>query len=351
MRITANQVTFARLVFMPFLGLMVYGDWRIQIAGVVFGTMLGCTDFIDGYLARKHGPTILGGLMDPIADKVFIAVGFLPYADLGWVPWWMIALLFLREFLITALRSSFELRQRTLATSYLAKVKTWFQMVGMGLLLLAVAVSSHSTLCWVLGALAAGPVAAWIVYRLATGKAWHGALIGCAGLTPVFLLEALAGRTWLIWGIMICVLGITWISGLDYLSLGIRELARSRRALAADWVRLAGAIALPFGAVATLTHVAVPAWPIIVLVAVELAHGGLDNLLAHYQTTMAPWAWGVRVLGAGACLGAALLVPDHAQALVYLALGQTIVWGTCEFVRKRRFYLEVNLREKKAQTA
>ena len=32
-------------------------------------------------LARKYGPTVLGGLLDPIADKVFIAFAYTPFAD------------------------------------------------------------------------------------------------------------------------------------------------------------------------------------------------------------------------------------------------------------------------------
>ena len=46
------------------------------------------------------------------------------------------ALLFLREFLVTAMRSSFELRQMSLKSTYLAKVKTWTQMQGIGVILL-----------------------------------------------------------------------------------------------------------------------------------------------------------------------------------------------------------------------
>ena len=113
--ITAIMVTLSRLIPMPLLSWWIYESHsgaNIDKAQVwwalVVCTIIGCTDFVDGYLARKHGPTVLGGLMDPIADKVFIAVGFLPYADRGWVPWWLVAALFLREFLVTALRSSFD---------------------------------------------------------------------------------------------------------------------------------------------------------------------------------------------------------------------------------------------------
>src|SRR5581483_5239584 len=105
MRITANQVTSLRLALTPIPCWLLYQGVHGQFAALVFATLLGCTDFVDGYLARKHGPTVLGGLMDPIADKVFIAITFLPAVDLGWCPPWLVAALFAREFVVTAARS------------------------------------------------------------------------------------------------------------------------------------------------------------------------------------------------------------------------------------------------------
>ena len=78
--ITANQVTLARLIPMPLLSWLIYEGaeqgytnnvymWSALIAG----TLIGFTDWVDGQIARKYGPTVLGGLLDPIADKVFIA--------------------------------------------------------------------------------------------------------------------------------------------------------------------------------------------------------------------------------------------------------------------------------------
>src|SRR5678816_4857204 len=105
MRITANQVTLARLALIPIPGWLLYQGVNGQYAALVLATILGCTDFVDGYLARKYGSTVLGGLMDPIADKVFTAVCFMPAIDLGWLPAWMVAALFIREFAVTAARS------------------------------------------------------------------------------------------------------------------------------------------------------------------------------------------------------------------------------------------------------
>src|SRR6185436_1830881 len=121
----------------------------MQTWAVIIGSFVGATDFVDGYLARKQGPTVLGGLMDPIADKVFIAVCFVPFADRGYVPWEIVAALFLREYLVTALRSSFERRQRQLRSTYMSKVKTWVQMTSLALILIMQLVKSHLVLTFV----------------------------------------------------------------------------------------------------------------------------------------------------------------------------------------------------------
>jgi cardiolipin synthase len=141
--ISANMVTEARLVTMPLISWLVYrgyatGNHDYLWFALVFGTLIGCTDFVDGYLARKHGPTVFGGLLDPIADKVFIALAYMPFADdkIGLVPVWACAFMFVREFLVTALRSAYEQRSLSLKTSYLAKAKTWTQMQGIGMLVL-----------------------------------------------------------------------------------------------------------------------------------------------------------------------------------------------------------------------
>jgi len=351
MRITANQVTFFRLVMMPPLAVMLYtGTETTLIVAGVLGTLIGCTDFVDGYLARKHGPTVLGGLMDPIADKVFIAVGFLPYADLGWVPWWLVLALFLREFLVTAMRSSFELRQKPLRSSYVAKVKTWVQMVGLGLILYALIIHSRVVMMSILVFFCAAPLIGWAIAR-ARGRRWTGALVGAAGFALCVLCYGLWGAHGLTIALFVAIVGITWASGLDYLALGARELLRSRDFHAFDAVRLAGALALPVLAVLALVYARAPAWALITLVAVELAVGGLDNLLAHHGAAARPLEWGARTLGAAALLGAALALPARADLFAVAAAAVSVAGTAVAFVRGRRYYLDAGLRDEKRAVA
>ena len=170
--ITANQVTLARLIPMPVLSWLIYQGAQqgykhnsYMTGALIAGTLIGCTDWVDGLLARKYGPTVLGGLLDPIADKIFIAFAYAPFVDVQppLIAWWMVALLFQREFFVTALRSAYEQRDLTLKTSYLAKAKTWTQMQGLGAMLLFPLVGDRPFLTWILVICAAAPLVAMLV--------------------------------------------------------------------------------------------------------------------------------------------------------------------------------------------
>ena len=102
-------------------------------------------------------------------------------------------------------------------------------------------------------------------------------------------------------------------------------------------------IVLPCVAVGAQSRADSPSWAIIALVAFELAHGGLDNLLAHHRAEDGALRWGARVVAECGLLIAAWLVavddavahaspsPRSASAAVGLVIA---------FVQKRRYYLE-----------
>src|SRR3954471_4455962 len=168
---------------MPLLAWLIYeghrlGDKTYLWSALIAGVIVGSTDWVDGMLARRQGPTVFGGLLDPIADKVFIAFAYTPFADTGLVPWWACALMFTREFFITALRSAYEQRNLTFKTSYLAKAKTWTQMQGIGVMLLF-PLLHHSGRNVMIGLLAFGtitPLIAMVGLWIAKKKLWRGAI-------------------------------------------------------------------------------------------------------------------------------------------------------------------------------
>ncbi len=348
MRITANQVTFARLALIPIPGWLLYQGVRGQYAALVFATVLGCTDFVDGYLARKYGSTVLGGLMDPIADKVFIAVCFLPAIDLGWLPPWMVAALFVREFAVTAARSICERRGISLKSPYLARYKTWAQMCGIGVLFL-LGVAPDWVMDYVFGAMAILPVVFFGIRLLLTKKLWKGAAYFGVSLTGFWIFHRLFGGRATAVGLGWFILVVTWASGLGYIVQVTRLLGRGSST--SDYVRLGMSIALPIVTVALMAMGRAPSWALVALLSLEMAHGGLDNLLAHHHVEATATSWGLRLGCECALLGAALLSHDWVWplAVAALAIGTTAL--AAAFVQKRLYYLDEKIAGKPIASA
>jgi hypothetical protein len=84
--------------------------------------------------------------------------------------------------------------------------------------------------------------------------------------------------------IMSMIVAITWISGIDYIVIGWKQLRGRGDFSRADAVRIIGALALPMLLYKVLVGPG-PAWPIFIVLAFELAVGGLDNCC---RTTTAP---------------------------------------------------------------
>ena len=71
-----NTLTWLRIGAIPLIALLFYMPypWRYPAAGLLFAAA-GITDSLDGYLARRLGQTSrLGAFLDPVADKLIVAV-------------------------------------------------------------------------------------------------------------------------------------------------------------------------------------------------------------------------------------------------------------------------------------
>lgn len=94
------------------------------------------TDKIDGDLARKYNLiTNFGKIADPIADKSLMAAALIGLAAITELPWWVPALILVRELGITVLRF-FMIRIAVMPASRGGKIKTVLQTVAIGLFLL-----------------------------------------------------------------------------------------------------------------------------------------------------------------------------------------------------------------------
>ena len=263
-------------------------------AALVFMTILGCTDFVDGWLARRYGSTELGRLMDPIADKVFVMVGFVPFISLHWLAAWQIGVFLSREYVITGLRSVYERRHISPKTTLLAKVKAWAQMAGCGVIFLLQMVHDERAILIALIVGTALPILCIVVRYAIKRVFWWGALIFGGWIAALMVPQALYGHEVTTAVLMVSIAVITWLSGWVYI-MPVGPLLIHGKLNANDWVRVLGGMVVPVVLLVAMTHPELPTWAIMLTMGLELAVGGLDNLLCFHNAQSSAWGWGLRV--------------------------------------------------------
>jgi cardiolipin synthase (CMP-forming) len=140
-----NAISLARLAGVPVflwlvLGLQTQaGDW--WAVGLLAAS--GVSDWLDGLIARAlNQQSRLGQMLDPAADRLYIVATVIALAVRAIIPWWLVALLALRELLLGAVLAV--LRRRgwgALQVSFVGKTATWCLLYAFPLLLLG----SHHT--------------------------------------------------------------------------------------------------------------------------------------------------------------------------------------------------------------
>lgn len=127
-----NILSLSRIAVVPLLIVLLYVDQRVvNLLTAVLIVLAAITDGIDGYLARKYNlVTVLGKLLDPIADKLLIVVIMVMLVHLGRAPAWMVCLILCREIAVTGLRAVVAEQGVVIAASRSAKYKTVFQIVA-----------------------------------------------------------------------------------------------------------------------------------------------------------------------------------------------------------------------------
>jgi CDP-diacylglycerol--glycerol-3-phosphate 3-phosphatidyltransferase len=171
-----NSLTLARIVLVPLLvvvlltkfeGHQVLGLPKGVVAAFIF-TVASITDWLDGYLARRRQQvTLLGQLLDPIADKLLITAALVSLVQLALAPAWMVAVIIGRELAVTGLRGVAQTRGLTMPASGLGKLKMASQVVAVLLLVLAPEVGGEAGRV----AIVLGHGALWVVLALALWSA------------------------------------------------------------------------------------------------------------------------------------------------------------------------------------
>ncbi len=136
-----NLLTLLRILLIPVFVAVFYlpGEWTRMVCALLFA-VAAVTDWMDGYLARRWGQVSpLGAFLDPVADKLMVAVALVLLVEAEPSPLLALpaAVIICREITVSALRewmSELGARSRV-AVSAVGKFKTGAQMVAITLLI------------------------------------------------------------------------------------------------------------------------------------------------------------------------------------------------------------------------
>jgi cardiolipin synthase (CMP-forming) len=136
-----NALSAARLAGVPVFLWLVIGPRTPETDGIAVGILAaaGLSDWLDGKLARMLNQTSrLGQLLDPAADRLYIAATVIGLAVRGIIPWWLFGVLAARELCVGL--ALLGLKRRTLynalQVSFVGKAATLCLMYAFPLLFL-----------------------------------------------------------------------------------------------------------------------------------------------------------------------------------------------------------------------
>ena len=136
------RIVLAPLMFWIILNPQAFTDngfhitWNYYFATLLF-VLASVTDFFDGYIAREwKQSTLLGAILDPLADKMLTLAAFLGLMMIGEASAWAIYIIIVRELFITGVRTVAVTEGISVKASWAGKVKTVAQMIAIGFLLM-----------------------------------------------------------------------------------------------------------------------------------------------------------------------------------------------------------------------
>lgn len=141
-----NKLSLLRIILIPvtmlfMLPVSIYGfepaSWNafiaehgMLIAGIVF-IVASLTDFFDGQIARRCNLiTDLGKFLDSLADKMLVIAVLIAFVATGRISPWLLAIIVLREFMVTGIRLVASKEGVVMAAKMIGKIKTTTQMIA-----------------------------------------------------------------------------------------------------------------------------------------------------------------------------------------------------------------------------
>ncbi len=124
----ANKITILRLLLVP-MYIYLAGYTNYSFVTLIVFALAAFTDFLDGYIARKHNMvTDLGKFMDPLADKILTLSAFILFSSQGLISPAVTIVVVMREIIISVFRAVAASKNIVIAASIYGKLKTVSQM-------------------------------------------------------------------------------------------------------------------------------------------------------------------------------------------------------------------------------
>jgi Phosphatidylglycerophosphate synthase len=96
-----NIISVLRLIaVIPVVYLLVVQEFGWAL---ILFVIAGISDGLDGFLAKHYGwQSRLGGLLDPLADKILLVCCFLVLGSQGLIPLWLVLAVIFRDLVIVS---------------------------------------------------------------------------------------------------------------------------------------------------------------------------------------------------------------------------------------------------------
>lgn len=140
----SNIITLFRICLVPVFAIALLSPWpewlsvhdvvdgkaKAWISAIIF-IAISCTDWIDGYLARRRNEvTDFGKFLDPLADKILVAAALIALVELDYLPSWPALIILTREFIVSGIRMLAASKGYVIAASWYGKAKTVLQIIA-----------------------------------------------------------------------------------------------------------------------------------------------------------------------------------------------------------------------------
>jgi len=160
-----NLITLVRLACIPLYVWLLFGADRQTLAAALLA-VLGATDWVDGYVARRfHQVSTIGKVLDPVADRVLVLTAVITIMIHGAVPIWFGVATLAREVVVSvAVLWLASLGAARIDVLWVGKAGTFALMTAYPLFLVSHGPATWQSvlhvIAWVIGLL--GLVLAWV---------------------------------------------------------------------------------------------------------------------------------------------------------------------------------------------